>query len=72
MTLRREEIENQLQQEKNREEALGAMLEEARSNLQNEQNRLDELRAGAEAFEQSTKQLLQDILMRQKQMELRK
>ena len=69
MTARREEIGQQIGAEEAREAELAAALELAQSNLQNEQARLDELKHGAEAFEQSTKQLLQDILARQKQMQ---
>ena len=67
MTLRREDILRQLEQENDREEALNALLEEAQSALKNDSAQLDELKAGAEAFEQRTRQLLQDILARQKQ-----
>ena len=56
-------------QEEEREEALNALLEEAKAALENDQAQLDELKSGAEAFEQRTKQLLQDILARQKQMQ---
>ncbi|MDD6143732.1 MAG: chromosome segregation protein SMC [bacterium] len=69
MSARREEILAQLRQEEAREEEISEALKTAQSNLQNEQALLDELKAGAEAFEQSTKQLLQDILIRQKQMQ---
>ena len=69
MSARREEILAQLRQEEAREEEISEALKTAQSNLQNEQALLDELKAGAEAFEQSTKQLLQDILSRQKQMQ---
>lgn len=69
MTLRRQEIVSQLENEKQREEALTEALGQAQQNLANEQALLDELKAGAEAFEQRTKQLLQDILARQKQMQ---
>ncbi len=69
MTARREEILAQLRQEEEREEEISETLRTAQVNMQNEQSLLDELRAGAEAFEQSTKQLLQDILTRQKQMQ---
>ena len=69
MTLRREDILRQLEQEQEREETLNALLEEAQAALQNDQAQLDELKNDAEAFEQRTKQLLQDILARQKQMQ---
>ena len=69
MTARRVEISDQIAQEEEREAVLSAALEEARANLSGEQSCLDELKAGAEAFEASTKQLLQDILTRQKQMQ---
>ena len=67
MTLRREEIASQIAAEENREAELAAALDEARANLRLEQDTLDELKEGAEAFERSTRQLLQDILARQKQ-----
>ena len=69
MTLRREEICSQIQAEEAREAELSAALDEARANLRLEQDTLDELKAGAEAFERSTRQLLQDILARQKQVQ---
>ncbi len=69
MTLRREEILRQLAQEEEREEALNALMDEAREALENDQSALDELKTGAEAFEVRTRQLLQDILARQKQMQ---
>ncbi|MBQ7886870.1 MAG: AAA family ATPase, partial [Clostridia bacterium] len=69
MSARREEILSQLRQEEEREEEISEALKTAEENLKNEQALLDELKAGAEAFEQSTRQLLQDILARQKQMQ---
>ena len=69
MTLRREDILRQLEQEQEREETLNALLEEAQAALESDQAQLDELKNDAEAFEQRTKQLLQDILARQKQMQ---
>lgn len=69
MTLRREEISQQIAQEENRETALSAALDEARANLRMEEDTLEELRRGAEEFDRTTKQLLQDILARQKQVQ---
>ena len=69
MTLRREEISAQIAQEENRESALSAALDEARANLRMEEDTLQELREGAENFERTTRQLLQDILARQKQVQ---
>ena len=69
MTLRREEILRQLSQEQERKEALNTLMEEAKAALASDQSALDELKSGAEAFEQRTKQLLQDILARKKQMQ---
>ena len=69
MTARRAEIAAQLVAEEEKGEALGQALSQAQSNLQNAQSRLDDLKTGAETFEQSTRQLLSDILARQKQMQ---
>ena len=69
MTLRREEILRQLDQENEREEALSALLSDAQSALEADQAQLNQLREDAESFEQRTKQLLQDILARQKQLQ---
>ena len=69
MTARRGEIAAQLEQEAQKGQEIAEALTDAERNLQNEQARLDELKAGAEAFEQSTRQLLTDILARQKQMQ---
>ncbi|NLO85189.1 MAG: chromosome segregation protein SMC [Clostridiales bacterium] len=69
MTQRRTEIENQLAGEDEREVTLSEALEEAKQNLQNEETTLEGLRGGAEAFDQSTKQLLADILSKQKQVQ---
>ncbi len=69
MAARRAELEAQLGAEDERDGALAGALAQAEQNLRDEQGRLDGLRAGAEAFERSTKQLLTDILARQKQMQ---
>ena len=69
MTSRREEILAQLSQEREREAELQDAVDTARQNLQNEQGRLDELKAGAEAFDENTKRLLQEILQKQKQVQ---
>ena len=69
MTVRRGEIAAQLAAEEAQGEAIQQALSQARDNLQNEESRLSQLREGAEAFEQSTRQLLSDILSRQKQMQ---
>lgn len=44
-------------------------MEEAKASLQSEEQRLNELRQSAETLDQSSKQLLQDILTRQRQMQ---
>lgn len=69
MTSRREEILAQLSQEREREAELQHAVETARQNLQNEQALLDGLKAGAEAFDENTKRLLQEILQKQKQVQ---
>ena len=69
MTSRREEILAQLSQEREREAELQDAVDTARQNLQNEQERLNELKAGAEAFDENTKRLLQEILQKQKQVQ---
>lgn len=69
MTSRREEILAQLSQEREREAELQDAVDMARQNLQNEQERLNELKAGAEAFDENTKRLLQEILQKQKQVQ---
>jgi chromosome segregation ATPase len=70
MTARRAEISQQIERGEERGVQLTAALEEAKTNLAHEQSLLEDVRAGAEAFEQSTKQLLQDILMKQKNSKL--
>ena len=67
MSTRRAEITAQLAEEEQKEQALSAALAEAGANLKGEQDRLTGLREGLETFEQSTKQLLADILAKQKQ-----
>ena len=69
MSARREEIQAQLQTELANEPALERALSEARENLAGENERLSGLQADAQAFEDSTKQLLTDILERQKQLQ---
>ena len=69
MASRREEILAQLSQEREREAELQDAVDTARQNLQNEQERLDGLKAGAEAFDENTKRLLQEILQKQKQVQ---
>ena len=67
MNTRRAEITAQLAEEEQKEQELSAALEQAGANLKGEQDRLTGLREGLETFEQSTKQLLADILAKQKQ-----
>ena len=67
MNTRRAEITAQLAEEEQKEQELSAALEQAGANLKGEQDRLAGLREGLETFEQSTKQLLADILAKQKQ-----
>ncbi|MEG0864909.1 MAG: chromosome segregation protein SMC [Clostridia bacterium] len=69
MTARRVEIANQLEGEQAQEQAFEGVLHAAGSNLQGEQDRFEELRAGVQGLEQSTKQLLSDILLKQKQLQ---
>lgn len=69
MTARRLEIKAQLEAGGSGGESLAGALEAARGNLTHEQERLDALKNDAEAFERSTKELLSDILARQKQMQ---
>lgn len=69
MTARRAEIAAQIEDEEQREEPLSRALEDAKTNLTGEQERLDGLRTGLEGFEQSTRQLLEGILSRQKQLQ---
>ena len=66
MSTRRAEITAQLAEEEQKEQELSAALEQAGANLKGEQDRLTGLREGLETFEQSTKQLLADILAKQK------
>ena len=67
MNTRRAEITAQLAEEEQKEQELSSALEQAGANLKGEQDRLAGLREGLETFEQSTKQLLADILAKQKQ-----
>ncbi len=69
MTLRRGEISQQIADEEAREAELAHTLDEAKSNLRLEEDLLTERREGLENFERSTKQLLQDILQKQKQVQ---
>ncbi len=69
MTLRRSEIAQQITEEEERENALALALDEAKGNLRLEEDLLTERRTGLENFERSTRQLLQDILSKQKQVQ---
>ncbi len=69
MTARRAEIEAQLKGEEENTPRLSQAVADAQQSLRAEQERFDSLSAGLESFEQSTKQLLQDILAKQKQMQ---
>ncbi|MDD3336819.1 MAG: chromosome segregation protein SMC [Eubacteriales bacterium] len=69
MTKRRSELQTQREAEKEREAALTAALDQAQSSLVTEQARLEGMQQGVGALEDSSKQLLQDILQRQKAMQ---
>ena len=69
MEQRKAELESQRDTEQRREAELNAAMEEAKASLQSEEQRLNELRQSAETLDQSSKQLLQDILTRQRQMQ---
>lgn len=69
MEQRKAELESQRNTEQRREAELNAAMEEAKASLQSEEQRLNELRQSAETLDQSSKQLLQDILTRQRQMQ---
>ena len=69
MEQRKAELENQREAENARETELNAAVEEAKASLCGEEERLDELRQSAEALDQSSRQLLQEILLRQRQMQ---
>ena len=69
MEQRKGELEAQREAEQNREAELNAAVEEAKASLHGEEEHLNELRQNAEALDQSSKQLLQEILLRQRQMQ---
>ncbi len=69
MSKRRDELNEQLEAERGREQELSDTLEAARLALQNENERLEQLKADASAFEESTKRLLADILEKQKRIQ---
>ncbi|MBP3542247.1 MAG: chromosome segregation protein SMC [Clostridia bacterium] len=68
-TARREELAGQLDQEMERKPELEGAVSAARESLQQEENLLETLRLEAAQLDISSKQLLQDILQKQKEIQ---
>ncbi len=69
MSARKQELEGELAQGTEKGERLAAALKQAKANLVQEKDRYEGLKAEAEAFELSTKQMLADILEKQKALQ---
>lgn len=66
---RRDELAQQLSEEKEREAEVTAAANDAAESLRKEENRLEECRGEAARLEESSARLLQDILQKQKEIQ---